>query len=121
MTGKTSITDIAPYITKDGSEIRELIHPDHHGAHNQSLAEARIPPGGKTQLHRHRLTEEIYHVTRGRGRMTLGRAVFDIETGESMLIPAGTPHCVENTGDGVLHILCSCAPAYSHDDTELLG
>lgn len=117
---RTALADTAPYITKDGSEIRELLHPDLHPVRNQSLAEAVVPVGGGTQLHRHRRSEEIYHVTRGEGRMTLGDAQFSIAAGDSVLIAPGTPHRVDNTGDGPLHILCCCAPAYSHADTELL-
>ncbi len=117
---KTNLSEVAPYITKDGSEIRELLHPSQHGVRNQSLAEAVIPPGTSTQLHRHHKTEEIYHVTHGNGRMTLGEKQFEITVGDSIAILPGTPHCVENHGIEALHILCCCAPAYSHDDTELL-
>jgi mannose-6-phosphate isomerase-like protein (cupin superfamily) len=117
---KTNLSEVAPYITKDGSEIRELLHPSQHGVRNQSLAEAIIPPGTSTQLHRHHKTEEIYHVTHGNGRMTLGDKQFAITFGDSIAILPGTPHCVENHGTEALHILCCCTPAYSHDDTELL-
>jgi mannose-6-phosphate isomerase-like protein (cupin superfamily) len=117
---KTRRDEITPYLTKDGSEIRELLHPVHHGARHQSLAEARVPPGCTTLLHRHEVTEEIYHVTAGTGVMTLGEENFPIGRGDSILIPPGTPHCVTNTGDTALLILCCCAPAYSHDDTVLL-
>ena len=117
---KTVLTAVTPYITKDGSQIRELLHPSQHAVRQQSLAEAVIPVGTGTQLHRHRITEEIYHVTRGHGQMTLGETQFDIAPGDSIPIPPGTPHCVENTGQEALHILCCCAPAYAHDDTELL-
>ena len=44
---KTRYADIPAYVTKDGSVIRELLHPDHHGNRQQSLAEATVPPGGK--------------------------------------------------------------------------
>ena len=117
---KTSLSGVTPYITKDGSEIRELLHPNQHRVRKQSLAEAVIPPGSCTQLHRHHQTEEIYHVTRGSGRMTLGEQQFEIMVGDSIAILPSTPHCVENHGTEALHILCCCAPAYSHDDTELL-
>lgn len=116
----TKYTDIKPYITKDGSTIRELMHPDHHTNKNQSLAEAVIPAGVKTALHLHRSSEEIYHVTQGTGIMTLGMQVFAIEQGDTILIPALTAHCVDNTGEEDLHILCACSPAYEHTDTELL-
>lgn len=112
--------EVAPYPTKDGSQIRELMHPTVHGNAAQSLAEATVPPGGATRLHRHRATEEIYHFMQGEGRMTLGAERFAVRAGDTVCIPPGTPHRVENTGSVALKILCACAPAYSHDDTELL-
>lgn len=120
MSARTALRQVAPYITKDGSEIRELLHPSQHAVRQQSLAEAVVPPGGVTQLHRHDSSEEIYHVTRGSGLMTLGTEKFAIRVGDSIAIAPGTPHRVENTGSEALHILCCCAPAYSHDDTILL-
>jgi len=108
------------YPTKDGSTIRELMHPAVHGSVNQSLAEATIEPGQGTQLHRHRLSEEIYHVTVGEGLMTLGDEQFPIAVGDTVCIPPGTPHAVVNTGTKPLRILCACSPAYSHDDTEIV-
>jgi mannose-6-phosphate isomerase-like protein (cupin superfamily) len=112
--------DAAPYMTKDGSEIRELTHPAVHGNRAQSLAEATVPAGAATLLHRHRVTEELYHVTAGAGLMTLGERTFEVRAGDTVCIPPGTPHRIRNTGDGPLRILCCCSPAYSHDDTELL-
>lgn len=117
---KTRYDDIPAYLTKDGSEIRELLHPDHHGLRNQSLAEATVPAGTRTLLHRHHRTEEIYHVTSGQGRMVLSDECFDVGPGDSILIPPGTPHCIESVGSAPLKILCCCSPAYSHEDTELL-
>ena len=112
--------DIVAYQTKDNSEIRELMHPGTHACVQQSLAEATIAPRHKTQLHRHRQTEEIYYITRGQGEMTLGDRCFRVSSGDSICIAPGTAHCIQNTGDSELTILCCCAPAYSHDDTELL-
>lgn len=117
---RSALGNIAPYVTKDGSEIRELMHPGIHGNAAQSLAEATVRPGASTRLHRHRLTEEIYHFTRGEGRMTLGPETFAVRAGDTVCISPGTPHCVENTGSATMTILCACSPAYSHDDTELL-
>jgi mannose-6-phosphate isomerase-like protein (cupin superfamily) len=121
---KSARADAAAYVTKDGSVIRELMHPDVHGASTgvarQSLAEATVAPGRATVLHRHAVTEEIYHVTHGAGRMTLGAATFDIGPGDTVCIPPGTPHALLNTGVAPLVVLCACTPAYSHADTELL-
>jgi mannose-6-phosphate isomerase-like protein (cupin superfamily) len=117
---KTAYQHLPVYETKDGSLIRELMHPGVHQNRNQSLAEAVIEPGARTVLHRHRVSEELYHVTRGEGRMTLGAELLELRRGDTVCIAPGMPHFVENTGAEPLHILCCCAPAYSHADTELL-
>lgn len=111
---------VKPYITKDGSEIRELMPPSAHGNRAQSLAEATVPPGGRTLLHRHLTSEELYHITTGEGRMTLGDEQFLVEAGDTVCIPPGTPHCIEALGAVPLKLLCCCSPPYSHADTELL-
>jgi mannose-6-phosphate isomerase-like protein (cupin superfamily) len=121
---KTQYHGVEAFITKDGSIIRELMHPVVHkaqGVARQSLAEAIVPAGGRTLLHHHWQTEELYHVTAGEGRMTLGDRQFMVSAGDTVCIPPGTAHCIENTGAGELKILCCCTPAYTHQDTELLG
>jgi len=117
---RTSYAAIGPYLTADASEIRELMHPDHHGNRYQSLAEATVHPGQQTLLHKHLRSEELYHVTAGRGLMRLGESQFEISAGDTVCIAPGTPHCVRNLGSQPLRILCCCAPAYSHADTVLL-
>ena len=109
-----------PYRTRDGSEIRELMHPGVHGNAAQSLAEATVQAGARTLLHRHHRAEELYHITAGEGRMTLGSDAFLVRVGDTICIPPGVPHCIEALGDEPLHFLCCCAPAYAHEDTELL-
>lgn len=113
-------SEVTPYITKDGSEIRELMHPTVQGNHKQSLAEATIPAGTRTLLHRHFVTEEIYHITAGEGLMTLGATQFKVGVGDTICIPPGKPHRIEATKTGTLVLLCCCSPAYSHADTEIL-
>ncbi len=117
---QTRYAELAAYITKDGSEIRELMHPSLHGNRLQSLAEATVQPGARTQLHRHAHSEELYHVSAGSGIMTLGDTCFRVGVGDTVLIAPGTPHRIEATGAEPLRILCCCSPPYSHEDTELL-
>ena len=117
---KTAYASVAAYVTKDGSQIRELMHPARHGNRAQSFAEAVVAPGAKTALHLHRETEEIYHITQGAGRMTLGEQQFTVIVGDTVCIAPGTAHCIECVGRVALKILCACAPAYAHEDTELL-
>ena len=117
---KTEYKTVKPYITKDGSIIRELIHPNVHGNQNLSLAEAIVPPKGSTFLHKHNLSEEIYYILEGKGLMSLGDKKFNVKKGDSVCIPPTTPHQIRNIGEIPLKILCCCSSAHSHDDTELL-
>lgn len=116
----TSRDAVTPFTTKDGSEIRELMHPNAHAARQQSLAEATVPPGARTILHRHHKTEELYHILAGEGTMRLGNETFRVTRGDTICIPPGTPHGIANDAAAPLVLLCACAPPYSHEDTELL-
>jgi mannose-6-phosphate isomerase-like protein (cupin superfamily) len=114
------LDDLEPFTTLDGSTIREIAGPAWTPARNQSLAEATVPAGGRTVPHYHRVTEELYFFTAGRGRMTLGDDERDVGAGDCVVIPPGEVHGLLNTGDEPLVLLCCCAPAYSHDDTVLV-
>ena len=110
---------VEPFVTLDGSEIREVAGPPSGNAVNQSLAEATVPPGGETVEHFHRTTEEIYFFTHGSGRMRLGDAERDVGPGDTVVIAPGVPHKLWNPGQEPLRLLCCCAPAYSDEDTVL--
>ena len=118
---RTQMASMPTFITKDGSAIRELLHPTSSSVVHQSLAEAIVEPGQTTELHLHRVSEELYHITHGEGLMTLGDRAFLVRPGDSVVIKPGTPHCIQNLGDVQLKFLCCSAPAYSHEDTDLLS
>ena len=120
MTEPVHYNDNEVYITKDGSSIRELMHPGKHSNKNQSLAEAIVPAGTETRLHKHTVSEEIYFITQGEGMMTLGETLLQVISGDTICIAPGTAHKIRNTGSNELKILCCCAPAYAHEDTILL-
>jgi mannose-6-phosphate isomerase-like protein (cupin superfamily) len=115
----TAYAAIEPFVTKDGSEIREWAGSVSAPAVNQSLAEASIPPGGATTEHYHRRTEELYLITAGSGRLRIGAEERDVTVGDCAVIPPGERHKIVNTGNDVLRIVCACAPPYSHEDTVL--
>lgn len=112
---------IPSYTTKDGSTIRELMHPDHAAVRDLSVAEAVVLPGQATFPHIHRASEEVYHILAGEGRMTLGERTFAVGAGDTVVIAPGTYHSIANTGAAPLRILCCCAPPYRDDDTSLAG
>jgi mannose-6-phosphate isomerase-like protein (cupin superfamily) len=114
-----NIADVPAFITKDGSEIRELLAYRNSLIVNQSLAEARVPAGGSTIEHYHAKSEEIYYITQGTGRVRIEAEEKLVKVGDAIAIAPGKRHKIWNTGDSVLKLLCCCAPAYEHADTVI--
>jgi mannose-6-phosphate isomerase-like protein (cupin superfamily) len=112
-----NLNEVPPFITKDGSEIRELLAHRNSAIRNQSLAEARLPVGSSTQEHYHIRTEEIYYITHGAGRIRIDAEIRDLKPGDAIAIRPGQKHKLWNTGNDTLRLLCCCALAYGHEDT----
>lgn len=115
-----NIESTAAFTTKDGSQIRELLAHRNSAIRQQSLAEARLPPGAATAPHYHPKTEEIYYILAGEGRMTIDDETRPVRVGDAIAIPPGRTHTIENNGAGELKFLCCCAPGYEHEDTVLV-
>jgi mannose-6-phosphate isomerase-like protein (cupin superfamily) len=112
-----NLDEVRAFITKDGSEIRELLAHRNSRIRHQSLAEARLNVGAKTQEHYHAKTEEIYFITSGSGQMRLGDEVKEVRVGDAIAIPPGQKHQIRNTGKETLRFLCCCTPGYEDADT----
>jgi mannose-6-phosphate isomerase-like protein (cupin superfamily) len=107
--------DAKPFITADGSTIRELLNVVHPPTRNQSLAEAAIPAGTATVRHYHEAAEEIYFILEGAATMELDGEQREVAPGDAILIPPGAWHQISAHTD--LRLLCFCAPPYRHEDT----
>ncbi len=114
-----NIDDTQPFITLDGSGIREIAGLRSLPSRNQSLAEATVPEGGATTEHFHRRSEELYFFTTGTGRIRVDGAERDVRPGDCVVIAPGAVHKLWNTGTGDLRLLCCCAPPYTDEDTVL--
>ncbi len=114
-----NLNDVVPFITKDGSEIRELLAYRNSCIRNQTLAEARLAPGAATTPHKHLQTEEIYFILEGDGEIQVGQEFRTVRPNDAIAIPPGELHQITNTGRVMLRFLCCCAPGYENDDTVL--
>ncbi len=102
---------LKPFTTKDGSTIREYLHTG-----SQSLAESTLTAGQATDRHYHRVAEEIYLMLDGEGAMEVDSEQCVLRADEAVLIPAGAWHQIV-AGPSGARFLCTCVPAYRHDDT----
>ena len=103
--------DARPFVTKDGSTIREYFHSE-----AQSLAEASLGPGRATQRHYHARSEEIYLIVEGGGELEVDGDRRRVSVGDAILIPPGASHEL-SAGDRGVRLLCCCVPPYSDNDT----
>ena len=116
---KNNRNDCQPFITKDGSEIREIMSPGNSRLERQSLAEATLPAGSATTEHYHDGIEEIYYFLSGKGRMRVDGNTLDVGPGDAVALLPGIPHKTWNTGQDPLVFLCVCVPRYTHEKTIL--
>jgi mannose-6-phosphate isomerase-like protein (cupin superfamily) len=105
-----------PFTTLDGSMIRVLLDAAAGGTVHQSLAEAELEPGQRTQRHFHARSEEIYVVLEGEGEMEVDGDRQRVGPDDAVLIPPRAWHQIR-AGDQGIRFLCCCAPPYSDEDT----
>ena len=110
--------DTGEFWIRERCFIRELVNdksiPDF------SLAETRVEPGVRTELHS-LAVREWYVITLGAGLMEVGDATpRDVGPGDIVIIPAGVSQRITNTGDVDLVFQCVCLPRFTADAYESL-
>ena len=66
--------------------------------------------GGKTPLHHHGHAHEMFYVLSGRGKAHCNGEAFDMEKGDTLMLPPGLDHVVENVGPEKLYCLTVMVP-----------
>jgi mannose-6-phosphate isomerase-like protein (cupin superfamily) len=114
-----NLNKAVPFVTLDSASIREILAPRNSSLKNQSLAEARLKPGISTKMHYHKAAEEIYYVLEGIARMEIEAESSIVGAQDAIVILPGKEHRITNIGNTDLVFLCCCAPAYTHEDTQI--
>ncbi|HMC97118.1 MAG TPA: cupin domain-containing protein, partial [Flavobacteriales bacterium] len=70
--------------------------------------------------HFHRAHTEHVFVLDGEAIMRVGDLVRQIKAGDTMVIPAGTPHSVKVTGDAPLRVVSVQSPRFDGSDRVFL-
>jgi mannose-6-phosphate isomerase-like protein (cupin superfamily) len=77
--------------------------------------------GGKLSLQRHRYRAEHWTVVAGTARVRIGDDVRDLGANQTVFIPLGALHRIENIGDDeVVFIEVQCGDVLDEDDIERL-
>ncbi len=79
-----------------------------------SIARARVQPGVTTKPHHLKGTDEIYIVTSGVGRVTIGNLEpTEVGIGDVVVIPPDTSQKITNIGKTDLVFYCVCTPRFT--------
>ena len=107
--------------TLHGSRIYPLMDRSNSRITACSLAEEILPPGCAVRPHYHREIEEIYYILSGCGVMTVGEEQHEVGPGDSVYVPRGARHTLENTGAEDIKLLLVCGPAFTCEDENHTG
>lgn len=78
-----------------------------------------VKPGGRLSLQRHAKRAEHWVVVEGVARVTVGDEIKTLNVNESVFIPLGAKHRLENPGATVLHLIEVQVGSYlGEDDIE---
>ncbi|MBD0739112.1 cupin domain-containing protein [Streptomyces sp. CBMA29] len=91
---------------------------DTNGAY--TLIDMHVPPGGGPPPHRHDF-EEMFSVLEGEVEVTFRGEKLIARAGETINVPANSPHGFRNAGEGPARLLCMCAPAGQDEFFTLVG
>jgi quercetin dioxygenase-like cupin family protein len=79
-----------------------------------SMFELIVPVGEGMVPHRHPAEPEQLYVLEGRLAVRLEDELIGLESGQSLLIPAGAVHALQSTGPGPTRVLATLAPGLAH-------
>ena len=87
------------------TEIQWLVDR-HDGAPNFEMRKFTIKPGGSIPRHYHPDIEHEQYVLKGKYKIGIGDKVRQVKAGDSIYIPAGTPHWYKNSGRENAEFIC---------------
>lgn len=106
-----------PFIARDGAFIFELFKYSKFSIKNLSVATGFLKPGQKAIPHFHKISEEIYYVLSGKGKVRVANLKEKIKEGDAIYVPVKAIHALENASKiRPLKVLAISSPPYSDRD-----
>lgn len=110
------LLDCPEFVAGDGTQLRELLHPDKQPLDlRYSLAHAIVPVGQVSTPHA-LITSEVYYILQGQGEMHIGDETQSVEPGDAIYIPPNARQFIRNTGPEPLVFICIVDPAWRKED-----
>lgn len=116
-----SLLDCPEFVAGDGTQLRELLHPDKQALElRYSLAHATVPVGQVSTPHA-LTTSEVYYILSGQGNMYINGAISSVQPGDAIYIPPRARQYIRNTGTTPLVFICIVDPAWRKEDETVYG
>lgn len=113
------LQDCVEFIAGDGTQLRELLHPDKQSLElRYSLAHATVQMGQTSVLHS-LTTSEVYYILSGIGEMHIGEEKQRVEPGDTVYIPPNAKQFIHNPGTEPLIFICIVDPAWRKEDESV--
>ncbi len=100
-----SASNVEPQVVKNGEKTTIQVLISSMEGPNFAMRRFVMQPGGGMPNHTNTVEHEQY-VLAGHARIGIGDEVFEVEPGDVVFIPEGTPHWYQNTGEGNFEFLC---------------
>ncbi|MGF1566711.1 MAG: cupin domain-containing protein [Nodosilinea sp.] len=113
------LLDCPDFTAGDGTQLRELLHPDKQAVDlRYSLAHAIVPVGQVSTPHA-LTTSEVYYILSGQGEMHIDADLSSVEPGDAVYIPPHARQYIRNTGPIPLVFICIVDPAWRKEDERI--
>ena len=109
-----------PFSAMDGALVYELDSQQERRENGVAFAYGTLSPRRQALKHFHRISDEIYYIISGNGRINLGYSVYPVSKGSAVYVPINTVHDLENTEQEELEVLCLSIPPYQGNDFILV-
>ncbi|MBN2508338.1 MAG: cupin domain-containing protein [Verrucomicrobia bacterium] len=101
-----SAEDVPRQPVADGTGVTKQVLIGPERAPNFFLRRFSFEPGGGIPRHTNQVEHEQY-VLRGRAKVGIGDAVYEVKAGDVVFIPKAVPHWYRTEGDEPFVILCA--------------
>ena len=75
-----------------------LLDKENTQSENLTVGSTIVYPGARTSGHTHPEVEEVYYITKGKGKMLVDDVEFEVKTGDAFWVKPGSFHTTFNIG-----------------------
>jgi mannose-6-phosphate isomerase-like protein (cupin superfamily) len=98
-------------LTKKNSDFRHVLYT----GQNLQLVLMALKPGEDIGLEIHKTHDQFFHIEKGRGEIVINGTTRRVKGGHAIIVPAGVPHNLINTGAKPMQLYTLYSPPNHRD------